>query len=38
MTEWPSCKAKALLSALLRIGWIQQKRQSASHRTLSREG
>ena len=30
-------KAKRVLAALFRLGW-QQKRQSGSHRTLSREG
>ena len=35
MTQWPSVKAKKLLSALISIGWII-KRQSGSHRTLSR--
>ncbi|MDE3155548.1 MAG: type II toxin-antitoxin system HicA family toxin [Acidobacteriota bacterium] len=37
MTNWPSTKARRVLAALLRIGW-QLKRQSGSHRTLSREG
>jgi predicted RNA binding protein YcfA (HicA-like mRNA interferase family) len=37
MSQWPSCKAKRVLAALLRIGW-QIKRQSGSHRTLSRNG
>lgn len=37
MTCWPSVKAKALLAALLRIGWTE-KRRSGSHRTLSRDG
>ncbi|HTY61783.1 MAG TPA: type II toxin-antitoxin system HicA family toxin [Acidobacteriota bacterium] len=37
MSEWRSIKANRLLSALLRIGW-HIKRQSGSHRTLSREG
>lgn len=37
MSQWPSIKAKRLLAALLGIGW-QLKRQSGSHRTLSREG
>ncbi len=37
MSNWPSIKAKALLSALLRIGWTV-KRQSGSHRILSRPG
>jgi predicted RNA binding protein YcfA (HicA-like mRNA interferase family) len=37
MTSWPSVKAKRLLAALFGIGW-KLKRQSGSHRTLSREG
>jgi predicted RNA binding protein YcfA (HicA-like mRNA interferase family) len=35
--NWPSAKAKRVLAALLRIGW-QIKRQSGSHKTLTREG
>ena len=37
MSHWPSVRARALLQALQRIGW-QIKRQSGSHRTLSRNG
>ena len=37
MTQWPSMKAKRVLAALLRLGWTI-KRQSGSHRTLSRPG
>ena len=37
MSDWPSAKAKRVLAALLRIGW-RIKRQSGSHKTLSREG
>ena len=37
MSQWPSVKAKLLLAALLRFGW-QVKRQSGSHKTLSRNG
>ena len=37
MSQWPSINAKRLLAALFGIGW-QFKRQSGSHRTLSREG
>ena len=37
MSQWPSAKAKRVLAALLRIGW-QIKRQSGSHKTLSRSG
>ena len=36
MSQWPSVKAKRLLAALLRLGW-QIKRQSGSHKTLSRD-
>jgi len=34
---WPAAKASRVLAALLRIGWII-KRQTGSHRTLSRPG
>ena len=37
MSQWPATKAKQVLAALLRIGWTI-KRQSGSHRTLSRPG
>jgi len=37
MSQWPSVKAKKLLAALMSIGW-SMKRQSGSHRTLSRPG
>jgi predicted RNA binding protein YcfA (HicA-like mRNA interferase family) len=37
VTSWGSVKARRLLAALLRIGW-QIKRESGSHRTLSRDG
>jgi predicted RNA binding protein YcfA (HicA-like mRNA interferase family) len=37
MSQWPSTKARRVYSALIGIGW-QLKRQSGSHRTLSREG
>jgi hypothetical protein len=37
MSVWPAVKARRVLAALLRLGW-QQKRQSGSHRTLSRDG
>jgi len=37
MSHWPSAKAKRVLAALLAIGW-EIKRQSGSHRTLSRNG
>lgn len=37
MTAWPSAKARRVLGALFRIGWTL-KRQSGSHKTLSRPG
>jgi len=35
MSRFPAAKARRVLAALLRIGWAL-KRQSGSHRTLSR--
>ena len=37
MTQWPSTKVRRVYAALLTVGW-QLKRQSGSHRTLSRAG
>ncbi len=37
MSHWPSAKAKRVLASLLVIGW-EIKRQTGSHRTLSRNG
>ena len=37
MNAWPSTRARLVLTPLLRIGW-QVKRQSGSHRTLTRDG
>jgi predicted RNA binding protein YcfA (HicA-like mRNA interferase family) len=37
MSHWPSAKAKRVLAALFAIGW-EIKRQSGSHRTMSRNG
>lgn len=37
MTEWPSTRARLVLTALLRIGW-ELKRQSGSHKVLARPG
>lgn len=37
MSRWPSCKARRVFAALIRIGW-KLKRQSGSHRTLARAG
>jgi predicted RNA binding protein YcfA (HicA-like mRNA interferase family) len=37
VSHWPAAKARRVLAALYRIGW-QLKRESGSHRTLSRAG
>ena len=37
MSNWKSAKAKRVLAALEKIGW-RVKRQSSSHKILSREG
>ena len=37
MSKWGASKAKRVLAALLRIGWVV-KREASSHKTLSREG
>ena len=37
MSQWSSAKARRVLSALIRIGWII-KRESGSHKVLSRQG
>ncbi len=37
MSNWKTAKAKRVLAPLERIGW-RVKRQSGSHKTLSREG
>jgi predicted RNA binding protein YcfA (HicA-like mRNA interferase family) len=37
MSRFSAAKARRVLAALLRIGWVV-KRQSGSHRTLSRTG
>lgn len=37
MSQWPSKKARTVLSALLKLGW-SIKRQTGSHRTLTRPG
>ena len=37
MSRFPATKARRVLAALLRIGWVV-KRQSGSHRTLARSG
>jgi len=35
VSSWPATKARRVLATLQRIGWVV-KRQSGSHRTLSR--
>lgn len=37
MNGWPSARCRRVLAGLLRIGWVV-KRQSGSHRTLTRPG
>jgi predicted RNA binding protein YcfA (HicA-like mRNA interferase family) len=37
VSHWPAAKARRVLAALYRIGW-GLKRESGSHRTLTREG
>jgi predicted RNA binding protein YcfA (HicA-like mRNA interferase family) len=37
VSDWPSAKAKRVLATLMAIGW-SLKRQSGSHKTLSRDG
>jgi predicted RNA binding protein YcfA (HicA-like mRNA interferase family) len=37
MSQWKGVRARRVLAALLRIGWIV-KRTRGSHRVLSREG
>jgi predicted RNA binding protein YcfA (HicA-like mRNA interferase family) len=37
VSQWPSAKARRVYAGLLAIGW-RLKRQSGSHRTLSRDG
>jgi predicted RNA binding protein YcfA (HicA-like mRNA interferase family) len=37
MSQWSATKAKRVFAALLRIGW-SIKRESSSHKTLSRPG
>ncbi|MBI4840352.1 MAG: type II toxin-antitoxin system HicA family toxin [candidate division NC10 bacterium] len=38
MTVWPSAKARQVLAALLRSGWIIRREAKGSHRVLSRPG
>ena len=36
MSQWPSSKARKVLAALLRIGWIVKRQSGTSHRILAR--
>ncbi|MBI2437787.1 MAG: type II toxin-antitoxin system HicA family toxin [Lentisphaerae bacterium] len=38
MSQWPSSKARKVLAALLRIGWIVKRQTGTSHRILARPG
>lgn len=36
MSQWPSSKARKVLAALLRIGWVVKRQCGTSHRILAR--
>ena len=36
MSQWPSTRARQVLTALLRIGWTIKRQSGASHRILTR--
>ena len=36
MSQWPSSKARKVLAALLRIGWIVKRQSGTFHRILAR--
>ena len=38
MSQWPSTKAREVLSALLPIGWTIKRHRGGSHRVLERDG
>lgn len=38
MSQWPSTKARRVLSVLLRSGWVIKRHDRTSHRVLSRSG
>jgi predicted RNA binding protein YcfA (HicA-like mRNA interferase family) len=38
MSQWGSCKARLVLSALYRIGWSLKRQRGTSHRILARPG
>jgi predicted RNA binding protein YcfA (HicA-like mRNA interferase family) len=38
MSSWPSTKARQVLAALLRIGWVVKRQSGSSHKVLSKPG
>jgi predicted RNA binding protein YcfA (HicA-like mRNA interferase family) len=38
MNQWRSCKAREVLSALYRIGWMLKRQSGTSHHVLTRPG
>lgn len=38
MSQWPSTKARFVLAALLRTGWVIKRQKGTSHRVLARSG
>ena len=36
MSQWPSSKARKVLAALIRIGWVVKRQRGTSHRILAR--
>lgn len=38
MSRWPATKARQVLAALLRIGWVVKRETGGSHRVLARPG
>ena len=38
MSDWPAAKARRILAALLRIGWVVKRASGTSHKVLAREG
>jgi predicted RNA binding protein YcfA (HicA-like mRNA interferase family) len=38
MSQWPSTRARFVISALLHIGWSIKRQSGTSHKVLSRSG
>lgn len=38
MNQWPATKARQVLAALLRIGWVVKREARGAHRVLARPG